>query len=403
MKNGPQFGAVARRRWSAAVIALVFSVPLWAQTSRVYRDGNSWVEETTGTLPAGREFRTFTDMGSLQVQGNSSQVTYVVRKRSNAGSEEAARKQFEQLRITASRVGDAVVLEGRLMGRNVNRLAADFMVQIPRITQLVKAETHGGNLALSSIVGTVVGTTGGGNVKVDDIAGPVKIMSAGGNLEAGNVTSDLFLQSGGGTVSVERVTGQLFVKTGGGKVKIGTAGATTVDTAAGNIEIGKCNGDLRANSGGGNMNLGDVAGKVTAETGGGTVKLGSAQGDVKVVTGGGAVELMKVTQGAHVETGGGPITVQFVGGRGQFRDSYLHTAMGNVVVYLPHDLGVSVHASTELANGYGIKSDFPGVAITSEGGQFGPKSMFGEGNVNGGGPILRLRTTIGQIDIRRSQ
>ncbi len=402
MKKGPQFGAV-RRRWTTVVVALTLSVPLWAQTARVYRDGNSWVEETTGTLPAGREFRTFTDMGSLQVQGNSSQVTYVVRKRSNASSEEAARKQFEQLRITASRVGDAVVLEGRLMGRNVNRLAAEFMVQSPRLTQLVKAETHGGNLALSSIAGTVVGTTGGGNVKVDDMAGPVKIMSAGGNLEAGNVTSDLFLQSGGGTVSVERVTGQLFVKTGGGKVKIGTAGATTVDTAAGNIEIGKCNGDLRANSGGGNMNFGDVAGNVTAETGGGTVKLGSAQGDVKVVTGGGAVELMKVMQGAHVETGGGPITVQFVGGRGQFRDSYLHTAMGNVVVYLPRDLGVSVHASTELANGYGIKSDFPGVAITSEGGQYGPKSMFGEGNVNGGGPILRLRTTIGQIDIRRSQ
>jgi hypothetical protein len=202
---------------------------------------------------------------------------------------------------------------------------------------------------------------------------------------------------------VERVSGQLFIKTGGGKVKIGTAGATIVETAAGNVEIGKCNGDLRANSGGGNMNLGDVAGNVTVETGGGTVKLASAQGDVKVVTGGGMVDLMKVTQGAHVETGGGSITVQFVGGRGQFRDSNLHTAMGNVVVYLPRDLGFSVHASTELANGYGIKSDFQGVAITSEGGQYGPKSMFGEGNVNGGGPILRLRTTIGQISILRSQ
>ena len=32
-----------------------------------------------------------------------------------------------------------MVLEGRVIGRDVNRLAADFAVQIPRLTQLVKA------------------------------------------------------------------------------------------------------------------------------------------------------------------------------------------------------------------------------------------------------------------------
>ena len=68
-----------------------------ATVAKVYRDGNSWVEETTGTLPAGREVRVNTDMGSVQVQGNSPNVTYVIRKRSFAPTEEAARRQFEQL------------------------------------------------------------------------------------------------------------------------------------------------------------------------------------------------------------------------------------------------------------------------------------------------------------------
>jgi DUF4097 and DUF4098 domain-containing protein YvlB len=193
------------------------------------------------------------------------------------------------------------------------------------------------------------------------------------------------------------------VKTGGGKVKIGTSGPATLETGAGNIEVSKCTGELRVNSGGGNLILGEIGGNLTAETGGGSVRLSSAQGNVKVVTGGGSVELWKLGQGANVETGGGAITVQFVGGRGQFHDSYLHTALGNVVVYLPRDLGVNVHASTEMANGVGIKSAFPGLAITSEGGQYGPKSMFAEGQLNGGGPILRVRTTIGQIDIRQLQ
>jgi DUF4097 and DUF4098 domain-containing protein YvlB len=397
--------AASVRRWKVAVVAglVALSVPALAQSSRVFREGNAWIEETTGSLPAGREFRALTDIGSVQVQGSASQVTYVVRKRSTADTEEAARKQFEQLRITASKVGDAVVLEGKVLSRNMNRMAADFIVQIPRLTQLVKAETRGGALSLNSIQGAVIAITGGGSVKLDDMGGPVKVSSGGGSMEAGNVNADLFLQSGGGNVSVDRVSGQLVVKTGGGKVRIGTAGPTTVETGAGNIEVSKCAGELRANSGGGNLIFGDVAGNLTADTGGGSIRLSSVQGNVKVTTGGGSVELWKVGQGANVETGGGAITVQFVGGRNQFRESYLHTALGNVVVFLPRDLGVNVHASTEMASGGGIKSAFPGVAISSEGGQYGPKSMFGEGALNGGGPTLRIRTTVGQIDIRQNQ
>ena len=273
-------------------------MPALAQTSKVFRDGNSWVEETTGTLPPGREFRALTDLGSVEVQGTASQVTYVVRKRSNESTEALARKQFEQLRITASKVGDAVVLEGRMMSRGVNRMAADFVVQIPRLTQMVKAETHGGALSFGSIQGAVLGFTAGGAVKVDDIGGTVKLTSGGGAIDAGTINSDMFLQSGGGAISVQRVSGQLVVKTGGGKVKIGTSGPTTIETGAGNIEVMKCNGELKATSGGGNLNFGEIAGNLTAETSGGSVRLSSAQGNVRVVTGGGSVELWKLGQGA---------------------------------------------------------------------------------------------------------
>ncbi len=409
MKMGPQIEAAASRQWStsallmATTMMMAVAIPLCAQSTRVFRDGNAWVEETTGSLPAAREFRAVTDMGSVQVQGNAQQVSYVVRKRSFADTEEAARRQFEQLRFSANKAGDAVVLDGKLMGRNVNRMTAEIAVQIPKQTQVVKVETRGGSLSFNSISGSIVGVTAAGDVKLDEISGPVKISSGGGVMEAGSVGSDLYLQSGGGNVSVERVNGQLIIKTGGGKVHIGTSGGTSIETGAGNIEVNKCNGDLRANSGGGNLNLGDVYGTVLAETGGGSVRLASAQGAVRVITGGGTVELYKVGQSAQVETGAGAITVQFVAGRDKFKDSLLHTAAGNVIVYLPSNLGVSVHASTELANGKGIVSAFPGLAITSEGGNYGPKSMYGEGQLNGGGPILRVRTTIGQIEFRRLQ
>ena len=405
MKLGSQFEAAGGRRWSTSALALLMAVaiPLCAQTSRVFREGNSWVEETTGSLPAGRELRAFTDLGSVQVVGNAAQVSYVVRKRSFAANEELARRQFAQLRFAANKAGDSVVLEGRLTGHNLDRLTANIAVQVPRLTQVVKVKTAAGSLSFNAISGSIVGVTGGGDVKLDELSGPVKITSGGGIMEAGNMGSDLDLQSGGGNVSVERVNGQLVVKTGGGRVRIGTSGGTSVETGAGNIEVSKCTGDLRVNSGGGNLTLGDVSGSVLAETNAGSVRLASAQGGVRVITGGGTVELLKVGQSAQVETGAGAITVQFVAGRKQFRDSSLHTAAGDIVVYLPASLGVSLRASTELANGKGILSSFPGLAITWEGGNYGPKSAYGEGQLNGGGPMLRLRTTIGQIDIRQGQ
>src|SRR5271169_1605254 len=78
-------GRAAGNRKSTAVIVLLAvaaAVPLCAQQSRVYREGAAWVEETTGTLPVGREIKVNTDLGSVQVQGNSPNITYVIRKRS---------------------------------------------------------------------------------------------------------------------------------------------------------------------------------------------------------------------------------------------------------------------------------------------------------------------------------
>ncbi len=399
-------GCAARsRKWAvvAASLVMVVAIPLWAQQSRVYRDGNSWVEEITGTLPASRQVRITTDLGSVQVQGSSPRVTYVIRKRSYAPSEEAARRQFEQMRISANKNSEGDVIEGRLANRNLNRFGAEFLVQIPRQLEVVKAETRSGSLNLSSIAAAVLGATGGGLVKLDELEGSVKITSGGGNVEAGRLGGDFSLSSGGGDVHIKNVAGQSHISVGGGKVYIGSSKGANIQTGAGNIDVHKCSGDLEASSGGGNLNLGDVSGAVLAETTGGSVHLDSARGRVRVTTGGGSVELLNLNQGAQVQTGAGGITVEFVGKRGSFSDSSLHTAAGDVIVYLPNDLPVTVHASSDMATGHGIVSDFSGLRITKEGSNFVPRSMYAEGALNGGGPVLKVRTIIGQIDFRQSR
>jgi Toastrack DUF4097 len=395
--------AARNNQWKAAiaVIAVTVALPLCAQQSRVFREGNAWIEETTGTMPPGREIRVNTDMGSVQVQGNSPNVTYVIRKRSFAPTEEAARRQFEQLHISVARTADRNSIEGRLLGRNPVRFNAEFVVQVPRELETVRVETRSGALNLNSLTATILGATGGGAVKLDNLGGPVKIASAGGTVEGGNLGADFTLSSGGGDVHINNIAGQARINMGGGKVYIGTAKGSTIETGAGGIEVRKCDGDLNASTAGGNLNFGDVSGAVRADTGGGSVRLASANGRVQISTGGGSVELYNLGQGAQVETGAGPITVEFAGKHGIFTDSSLHTAAGDVSVCLPVTLPVTVHASSDMTNGRGIISDFPALRITTSGGDYGPKAMFAEGALNGGGPMLRVRTTMGQINFRR--
>lgn len=384
-----------------SVVFLSFVLPLAAQQSRIYRDGNSWVEEITGTMPAARELRVFTDLGSVEVQGNSPHIAYVIRKRSYLPSQEAARRQFEQLRTSAIKIGESDTIEGKAAAKNLARLGAEFIVQVPRDLSLVKVQTRGGSLSFSSIAATIIASTGAGLIKLDDLAGPVKITSGGGNVEAGNLGSDLTFTSGASDVRVSNVGGQTQVNLGGGRVYIGSSRASTIQTGAGSIQVQKCMGDLHVVSGGGNLYLGDVDGAVQAQTEGGSVRIASATGPVQVTTGGGSVALFHLSRGAQVETGAGPITVEFIGNRG-FTDSLLHTASGDITVCFANNLPVSVHATSDMANGRGISSDFPSLNITTQqGGQWSPRSMSAEGAINGGGPALRIRTTIGEIAFHR--
>jgi hypothetical protein len=60
---------------------------------------------------------------------------------------------------------------------------------------------------------------------------------------------------------------------------------------------------------------------------------------------------------------------------------------------------VSIHASIDVANGKdAIRSELPGLRIQSEGGDYGPREIYAEGDLNGGGPTLKLHTSTGKIE-----
>ena len=207
-------------KFAAVVVlaALAAAVPALAQQSRVYREGNAWVEEVTGTITDARQLKVQTDVGSVQVQGGTqNEIQYVIKKRSYTGSEEEARRSFDHFKITATRRGDMAMFEGDSEGRS-HKFNADFSFTVPRDLSTVKIETEGGAVNVRNISGTVSSQTGGGAISLDQLGGPATAETGGGAINVGTTWNDLHLETGGGSINVNSVKGKLVASTGGGSI-----------------------------------------------------------------------------------------------------------------------------------------------------------------------------------------
>lgn len=373
--------------------------------SRLYRDGDTWVQEVTGSLPAPREIKVATDAGTVNVRGAAQpNLTYVMRKRVRAGSEEEARKLFSNFQIQVGSQGDLALLRAQFetsYGRR-SRSSVDFDITTPRNTAAVNAKTGGGTVGVSSIAGTVTVETGGGSIKLDDIGGSATASSGGGTIQLGDMGSDVSVETGGGAIRIRSAGGRVAATSGGGSIEVVSAKqAVTVETGGGSVRVQKCGAEVKAQSGGGSIEVGDAGGAVTAETGGGSIRVWSAQGKVHAGTGGGSIHLTGLTRGVQVETGAGGIIVEFVSGAA-LTDSALETSSGDVVVYLPANVGVTVRGAIESGSKNSVRSDFSELHVVSESEEYGPHEVLVEGKLNGGGPVLKIRTSTGNIELLRA-
>jgi DUF4097 and DUF4098 domain-containing protein YvlB len=373
-----------------------------AQEGRVYREGSNWVQEVKGELSGAKNLRVKLDAGSVKVEGGSQpNITYVLHRRAYTSSEQSARHEFESNRITTMIKGDTawIVAEG---GHENRKCSDDLVINVPRQTDFARVETGGGSVAATALSGHVEVETGGGTIHVDDIGGEARVETGGGNIDVGTVGGDAVLQTGGGNVKIAAVKGNIKAETGGGNLVVlsGLQGAV-LETGAGSIRLDHCTGHVKATTGGGSVDLGDIGGAVEIESGAGSIRLASAQGRVEAQTGGGTIQLDHATS-VRAETGAGGIIVKLVSSSDLRSNSTLETSAGDITVYLAKDLPITVRASIEIANGHTIRSDFGDIHVSNEGGNWpGPRTVTADGKLNGGGPVLKVRTSSGNISFLR--
>jgi hypothetical protein len=373
------------------------------EQTRVYQENGKWSRQITGSLAAAKNLRVKVESGVVRVVGGSQPaINYVISNHSYAASEDKARREFESYKISVYVRGDTAWVVGEWQGSRPHRSSSEFVINVPRGTDLVKVETDGGDLTATGIAGRVEGETGGGSIHLDDIGGVINAETGGGSIDVGTVGGDLTLRTGGGSIKVVSARGKISAETGGGSVMVesGLQGAV-LETGGGSIEVQRCAGSLKVTTGGGSIELGEIAGPAEIETGGGSIRLSSATGAVRAETGGGSITLNGVPA-ARAETGAGGIVAKFVSGT-ERTDSVLETSAGDITVYLVPTLNITIRASIELANGHRIRSDFSEIRVTTEGGEWGPGTASAEGKLNGGGPTLKVRTTTGDITFLASR
>lgn len=183
-------------------------------------------------------------------------------------------------------------------------------------------------------------------------------------------------RTSGGDIEVENLTGHVVAKTSGGDIEIGhVKGGVEISTSGGDIRVEHAVGEVRAHTSGGDVEIDEAEGPVTASTSGGDVHIGRVVGRLSASTSGGDVS-------AHID---GPLS----------EDADLGTSGGDVTVWIDEAVGVYLDARTS-----GGDVTAKGITLKIDGGGYGKSKLSGE--VNGGGPRLKLRTSGGDIRVKTS-
>ncbi len=181
------------------------------------------------------------------------------------------------------------------------------------------------------------------------------------------------------------------LKTSGGDIKIADLlGKVRARTSGGNISLGRISGEVDAGSSGGDVSLNEGAATVKLSTSGGNIHVERAVGPTDLDTSGGDISIKSVENTLHATTSGGDVTAGIVGAlKGACR---LSTSGGRVRVAVDKMAAFDLNAATS-----GGDVEAAGLTITIEKGGSGKSSLAGK--VNGGGPLLKLRSSGGDVII----
>jgi DUF4097 and DUF4098 domain-containing protein YvlB len=349
-----------------------------------------WTGTFTGTLSTSPRLRINASGPVIVDRGGGGELSYRYIVSVRAGSEEEARRLLDRYQIKSARIAGWTNLTAPA-GAQMSRLE----LKSPRLVA-ADISTSDGSVEVNRVDGQLTVNSVGGSLRADRVSGGCRLTTGGGNIIVGEIGEELVGTTGGGNIMVHRVRGTATLRSGGGEIVVADAGGDLdAETGGGTVRVDNADANVTASSGGGPIVVNHARGVVTARSMAGPVQVGAAAG-VRIDSGSGAVRMTNVYGPMRVSTAMGSIMAALLAG---FSDSFLATGNGDITVWIPSNLGVTIRAENDLADSLRrIVSDFPALAVRMRGTQ-----IVAEGPVNGGGPVLQITGTGGTIFIKRQQ
>jgi DUF4097 and DUF4098 domain-containing protein YvlB len=174
---------------------------------------------------------------------------------------------------------------------------------------------------------------------------------------------------------------------GSGKVDDlnGTVKAVMV---GGSLRLKNVGGPVSAKTEGGSLSVGDVGGDLEANAEGGSIDAGRVSGHVLVLAEGGSVSIKEATEWIEAKAEGGSVAAYI--SKQPRGDSKLVAEAGNVELRLPESIAINIDAACSAGQ---LRSDF------SLNGHQDEERL--KGKINGGGPLVMVRASAGNINVHK--
>jgi TonB family protein len=386
------------------------------------------VTDRTGTLQTkdGLTLHLNTDLGSVRIivlgPGAPQAVHYIVHIETDARAP-LAQNLLDRYALSAKTVGSGVEITGALPPQTGKSEAiAQFWVQFEVAVPTgynVDVNTGVGDIETQDIGGTANLVTQGGNIRAGRIGFNIvrnvslnhplaKLSTQGGHIQVQDVAGDLDAFTAGGHIVAGNVAGDGTLRTGGGHIRAGQIGGRAqLETDGGNITLKQAGSFVSVRTGGGQIDFGEVRGSVRAQTGGGGIRIITVSGPMEVESNGGSVCLTRVAGAVQAATAGGTIQAWFNPDAGSTNGvvslpgaSQLSSGAGDINVFLPRNLAVTIDALVEKGGLSRIDADPALLLNIQPQGNRELGSVRATGILNGGGALLKLRTTVGKIRLQ---
>ena len=202
---------------------------------------------------------------------------------------------------------------------------------------------------------------------------------------------NLQLNTSGGGIVTRDVAGEVKADTSGGGLQFSRLhGPLHGDTSGGGIHVTDCEGPIKIHTSGGGIEAAGGGGSLDGDTSGGSITVKNFKGPVEIHTSGGGITIENVAGSVNGHTSGGSINALLLSPMAG--DVKLSTSGGGVTARIPAEAAFNLEAET---SGGSVSCDLP---VTVQG---KIESNRIHGPVNGGGPLLRLKSSGGGIHVEK--